>query len=1044
FFPCYDYLDVDECEENLHACGPEEGQCHNTAGGYECKKQCSQGFIYNTFLHSCVDIDECTLGIHTCESRETCINTVGSFYCQSVTPSVCPPGFKPVPAVPGGIDSCLDVDECEENLHSCDFTTQECVNDHGSYHCAPKVPVPSCETGFVYDDDKQECVDINECNTGDHICTPGLHECLNTEGSYRCIVQCDEGFLPSLEGVCKDIDECAEGTDFCSSQGLQCINTPGSYRCKASSPPEYDCPPGYKYSQLFQNCTDINECVEKIDDCNLQTERCVNFVGGFRCAPKVTKCPHGFKRNEITNQCVDIDECQEGTDECIKEKDYCVNIVGSYQCQSKVIPPLRQCKSGFRLDHFTGECQEINECLEDSHSCLSNQRCVNIVGSYRCENIFTFLSPNLTTFVPPTVSTVDPRCEAGLRYDIRYQSCIDINECLEGSHKCSLNQTCVNTWMGYRCEKITTTSQPRITTSTSTTVVTEEKIEDIECSSGFHFSHQYRTCIDIDECKEQSPCDEQENCQNEVGSYSCVCKIGFDRSSPTEPCRDINECPLELHNCRVGQRCENTLGSFVCIRIQSCGTGYTLDSTTGKCEDDDECELGTHNCGRGYTCRNLEGSFRCQRTTCPRGQRLLSDGTCTIPSCGVGMEVNSAGYCVDINECQQNPDICETYQRCRNSIGSYYCEDKIRCGNGFEPNQYGTACNDINECEKGTHDCRPNQTCQNRRGGYSCECPKGYQQNVRRECEDINECVQYRNQVCAQNSDCENTPGSFNCHCKSGFRQSSDGRNCEDIDECKDTPGICQQNCRNTWGSYFCSCNVGYRLQSDNRACQDIDECEEWKGRGNLCIGFCVNEPGSYSCSCPSGYRLQEDERTCEDIDECQEENVCTGSDKVCINTRGDYRCHTINCPTNYERDTQHRSRCKLKVFNCRPGDAECLKEPLSYSYSFISLTSNFPIPKTGKLKFFTLRGPLIQSSTVEFSLELVDARTPSGIEPVQQNYFSLLRQSSQNKAVLMLVKSIQGPQEIELQLKMKMYHSGLFSGTAVARIFIHVSRYEF
>lgn len=48
---------------------------------------------------------------------------------------------------------------------------------------------------------------------------------------------------------------------------------------------------------------------------------------------------------------------------------------------------------------------------------------------------------------------------------------------------------------------------------------------------------------------------------------------------------DINECATDRHNCIPrAQRCDNTVGSFLCVRIASCGTGYTLQHTTGQCE----------------------------------------------------------------------------------------------------------------------------------------------------------------------------------------------------------------------------------------------------------------------------------------------------------------------------------------------------------------------------------------------------------------------------------------------------------------------------
>lgn len=48
---------------------------------------------------------------------------------------------------------------------------------------------------------------------------------------------------------------------------------------------------------------------------------------------------------------------------------------------------------------------------------------------------------------------------------------------------------------------------------------------------------------------------------------------------------DINECQhSNMHDCIDGQRCDNTIGSYQCIRYTSCGTGYTLNAATGICE----------------------------------------------------------------------------------------------------------------------------------------------------------------------------------------------------------------------------------------------------------------------------------------------------------------------------------------------------------------------------------------------------------------------------------------------------------------------------
>jgi hypothetical protein len=48
----------------------------------------------------------------------------------------------------------------------------------------------------------------------------------------------------------------------------------------------------------------------------------------------------------------------------------------------------------------------------------------------------------------------------------------------------------------------------------------------------------------------------------------------------------------------------------------------------------------------------------------------------------------------DINECAQNPNICQN-GACENMIGTYRCI----CNPGFEVDETGKICSDINECE---------------------------------------------------------------------------------------------------------------------------------------------------------------------------------------------------------------------------------------------------------------------------------------------------------------------------------------------------------
>ena len=75
---------------------------------------------------------------------------------------------------------------------------------------------------------------------------------------------------------------------------------------------------------------DIDECVEKRDNCSLNAD-CIDEEGGFRC-----ECDDGYTGDGVT--CSDIDECTVGSAKC-PEYSQCVNENGKYSCL---------CDDGFR------------------------------------------------------------------------------------------------------------------------------------------------------------------------------------------------------------------------------------------------------------------------------------------------------------------------------------------------------------------------------------------------------------------------------------------------------------------------------------------------------------------------------------------------------------------------------------------------------------------------------------------------------------------------------------------------------------------------
>lgn len=56
-----------------------------------------------------------------------------------------------------------------------------------------------------------------------------------------------------------------------------------------------------------------------------------------------------------------------------------------------------------------------------------------------------------------------------------------------------------------------------------------------------------------------------------------------------------------------------------------------------------------------------------------------------------------------------------------------------------------------------------------------------------------------------------------------------DGKACEDVNECIETPGVCSQQCFNTPGSYSCKCDQDYyEREPDGHTCKRKDNTQPW------------------------------------------------------------------------------------------------------------------------------------------------------------------------------------------------------------------------
>ncbi|XP_020939615.1 adhesion G protein-coupled receptor E1 isoform X6 [Sus scrofa] len=581
----------------------------------------------------------------------------------------------------------------------------------------------------------------------------------------------------------------------------------------------------------------------------------------------------------------------------------------------------------FTLSPLESMAQSGNECT-DTTMCPAYATCTNTSDSYYCSCKRGFLSTNgQMQFKDPTVE------------------CLDIDECSQSPPVCGPHSICKNLPGRYRCSCLTGFSSP-----TGNNWILGKKGRFI--------------CTDVNECANPKTCPEHAICRNSVGSYSCVCKPGFESSrgktsvqGPGQMCRDIDECSQSPPACGPHSVCRNLPGSYKC----SCLPGFS--SPTGDdwipakggrfaCVDINEC-LQSGVCPEHSQCTNSLGSYSC--------------------SCHVGF-TSTNSICEDVDECA-NPRACPEHASCRNSVGSYSCV----CKSGFESSTGkmgiqgpGETCRDIDECSQSPPACGPHSVCRNLPGSYKCSCLPGFSSPTgddwipakggRFACVDINECLQ--SGVCPEHSQCTNSLGSYSCSCHVGF--TSTNSICEDVDECAN-PRACPEHasCRNSVGSYSCVCKSGFEsstgkmgIQGPGETCRDIDECSQSPPACGP-HSVCRNLPGSYKCSCLPGFSSPTGDDwipakggrfACVDINECLQSGVCPEHSQ-CTNSLGSYSCSCHVGFTSTNSICEDIDECSQSPPACGPHSV-CRNLPGSYKCSclpgFSSPTGDDWIPAKG------------------------------------------------------------------------------------------------
>lgn len=343
------------------------------------------------------------------------------------------------------------------------------------------------------------------------------------------------------------------------------------------------------------------------------------------------------------------------------------------------------------------------------------------------------------------------------------------------------------------------------------------------CNQGFVLSSN-KKCEDYDECIE-NPCHPSAICQNEPGSFICLCPQNMIGDPTQEGCRFPNECYSDVD----------------CHQSASCINSKCLNS----------CEL-SNNCGKGAICNVINHKITC---TCPKNTIGDPLKECELIECTENDQCSSDNQCVDfkcINPCLMN--ICGKNANCDaiNHAGSCSCLP-------------GYTGNPILGCIQ-IQSCRVDKQCPNGAKCYNSICSTSCSSN--RDCLDSELCIQNVCQpTCKSNATCGSDMFCYNNICTIEPKCLSDD-DCEFEENCtEDSSGrkVCKNVCN---ARFLCGRNSECVAKNHNAECQ----CkQDYFFDGNYCKKIECNE--DTECSL---------EKKCENYT-CK--NVCFNSSQCGINS---------------------------------------------------------------------------------------------------------------------------------------------------------------
>ncbi|XP_074058715.1 fibrillin-2-like isoform X9 [Macrotis lagotis] len=459
---------------------------------------------------------------------------------------------------------------------------------------------------------------------------------------------------------------------------------------------------------------------------------------------------------------------------------------------------------------------DINECEQNSLLCRDGN-CVNTEGNSECN------------------------CSLGHELSSPHEDFVDVSECFLSDNLCR-NGKCVNVIGPFQCV----------------------------CNPGYLAAPDRQGCMDIDECRIMNG-DFNIQCTNSEGSYECICSEVYNLMPDMRTCADVNECHLNSNICVFG---ENTKGSFIC----HCQLDYSEKKGSIECADLNECCAARPQCSLNAQGVNTPGSYHCACLEAFAGDDFT---------------------CLDVDEYTENLNLCENGQ-CSNIPATFHCE----CEMGFLSSSDSKFCQDVDECAYPINYI--NGLCVNNPGQYDYNCPSNFQSNPAGiGCVDnqVGNCYMkfdpHGEGILSCNSEIGLGVSHSSCFCSLGKTWANPCESCppvnnteyytlspggegfgpnpvtiilEDIDDCQELPGLCQNgNCISSFGSFQCVCPHGYYLSEETQICEDFDECFTHSG---------VCGPGNDTYSCHAEYMQIHGGHNCMDM----RKNFCNQSKTTCEN----------------------------------------------------------------------------------------------------------------------------------------------------------------